>query len=49
LIKITPKITVTKLVPHTNIGTCCAVEDVSVVVDSNEAHVKWSLKRNETN
>jgi hypothetical protein len=49
LIKIAPKIIVTKLVPHTDIGTCCAVEDVCVVVKDNEPHVKWSLKRNETN
>lgn len=49
LIKIAPKITVTKLVPHTDIGTCCAVDDVCVVVSSNEPYVKWSLKRNETN
>ncbi len=49
LIKIAPKITVTKLVPHTDIGTCCTVEDVCVVVKDNEPHVKWSLKRNETN
>jgi hypothetical protein len=49
LIKIAPRITVTKLVPHTDIGTCCAVQDVCVVVDHNEPHVKWSLKHNETN
>jgi hypothetical protein len=49
LIKIAPRITVTKLVPHTGTGTCCAVEDVSVVVNTTETHIKWSLKRNETN
>jgi hypothetical protein len=49
LIKIASRITVTKLIPHTNIGTCCAVEDVCVVVNDDEAHLKWSLKRNETN
>jgi hypothetical protein len=49
LIKIASRITVTKLVPRTDIGTCCAVEDVCVVVNNNEAHLNWSLKRNETN
>ena len=49
LIKIAPRITVSKLVPHTSIGTCCAVEDVCVVVNNTEPHVKWSLKHNETN
>jgi len=48
LIKITPKITIAKLVP-TDTGTCCAVNDVCVVVTRDEPHVKWSLKRNETN
>jgi hypothetical protein len=49
LIKIAPRITVTKLVPYTDTGTCCAVKNVSLVVNHNEPHVKWSLKRNETN
>jgi len=49
LIKLAPKITIAKLVPNENVGTCCAIKDVCIVVNNHEPHVKWSLKRNETN
>jgi hypothetical protein len=41
-----------KLVPSTE-GVACAVEDVCVIVDTNQPHIKWYLKKqelaNETN
>jgi hypothetical protein len=35
--------TVHKLIPGT-IGTACHPQDIAVVVDESEPHVKWSLK-----
>lgn len=33
-----------KLIPDST-GTPCAIDDVAVVVDSSEPHVKWNLKK----
>jgi len=49
LIKVLPKIAIDKLVPDSDTGTTCSVKDVCIVVSNNEPHIKWSLKRNETN
>jgi hypothetical protein len=35
--------TIHKLRPHTE-GTACHPQDVAVVVDESEPHIKWSLK-----
>jgi hypothetical protein len=43
---IKPTGSTTKLVPSM-IGTSCDSRDVCVVADTKE-HIKWSLKRNET-
>ena len=37
-----------KLVPS-NTGVPCHVDDVCVVVDQNQTHVKWDTKVNDTN
>ena len=38
---------VKKLVPSTT-GTCCDPRDICIVVDSQQPHIKWSIKENET-
>ena len=47
LIHITPKKTVTKLVPG-SVGTSCLPDNVSIIVDEQQPHTKWSLKSNES-
>ena len=47
LIHITPKKTVTKLVPG-SVGTSCLTDNVSIIVDEQQPHTKWSLKSNES-
>ena len=47
LVHITPKKTVTKLVPGT-VGTPCWAGDISIVVDQQQPHTKWSLKSHES-
>ena len=47
LVHIAPKKTVTKLVPGT-VGTPCAVSNISIVVDPQQPHTKWSLKSHES-
>jgi len=44
-----PKITVTKLEPNVATGTCCHVNDVTVVVDHDHPHTKWNTNSYETN
>jgi hypothetical protein len=39
-----PPITILKLVPNQPTGIACDPRDVTVVVDSNKEHVKWSIK-----
>lgn len=36
-----------KIVPGNDIGTACHPNDVCVVVDPTQVHVKWSYKTNE--
>jgi hypothetical protein len=36
-----------KLVPSEE-GTCCSPQDVCVVVDQSQPHIKWSIKIDET-
>ena len=38
-----------KLKPHQSQGVCCDPGDVSVIVNCEQLHTKWSLKNNETN
>ena len=47
LIHITPKKVVTKLVPGIK-GTPCLPANISIVVDKQQPHIKWSLKTNES-
>jgi hypothetical protein len=47
LIHITPKKTVTKLVPG-SVGTSCLPDNISIIVDEQQPHTKWSLKSNES-
>lgn len=47
LVHITPKKTVTKLVPGTA-GTPCLPSNISIVVDPQQPHTKWSLKSHES-
>ena len=35
---------VNKLVPDPDSGTCCDIQDVSIVVDLSQPHQRWSLK-----
>ena len=37
-----------KLVPGVE-GTCCSINDITVVVDANQPHVKWKLRTYESN
>ena len=34
---------VQKLIPNTNEGVACHVEDISIVVESTDKHLKWKL------
>jgi hypothetical protein len=47
LVHITPKKTVTKLVPGIS-GISCSPDNISIVVDSKQPHIKWSVKSNES-
>ena len=47
LIHIKPKKTVTKLVPGIS-GTSCLSDNISIVVDEQQPHIKWSLKSHES-
>lgn len=47
LVHIMPKKTVTKLVPGT-VGTPCLPNNISIVVDAQQPHKKWSLKSHES-
>ena len=47
LIHIKPKKTVTKLVPGIS-GTPCLSDNISIVVDEQQPHIKWSLKLHES-
>ena len=42
-----PSSIVTKLKPNGSTGTPCHPGDISIVVDKNQPHVKWSLETNE--
>ena len=48
LVPIVHKKLVSKLKPG-NTGTPCSPTNVTVVVDSAQSHIKWSLKSNEQN
>ena len=48
LVHIMPKKTVTKLVPGT-VGQACLPNNISIVVDIQQPHTKWSLKTHESN
>jgi hypothetical protein len=47
LIHIRPKIQVQKLIPTKDHGTMCDTRDVCVVVNSTQAHTKWSIQNND--
>ena len=47
LVHIIPKKTVTKLVPGP-MGTPCLINNISIVVDQQQPHTKWSLKSHES-
>ena len=47
LVHVTPKKTVTKLVPGQS-GTPCLPDNISIVVDPQQPHTKWSLKSHES-
>jgi hypothetical protein len=47
IVYIKPKKTVAKLVPSES-GTPCFPHNISVVVDQQQPHIKWSLKTNES-
>ena len=42
-----PKGLVTKLKPGGPLGTPCHPADISIVVDQNQPHIKWSLETDE--
>lgn len=44
---IQPPVTVKKLQPNTQQGTCCDPRDVCVVVSPQENHTKWNMQTNE--
>ena len=48
LIKINPPIIVRKLKPSTT-GTSCDPNNVCIIVDDSNPHIKWKLTTNETN
>jgi hypothetical protein len=48
LVTVEPKPTVTKLAV-TDTGTACHPDNVAVVVDVAQPHVKWSIQTNENN
>jgi hypothetical protein len=49
IVYIKPVVTVKKLRPAVDNGIACDPRDVCVVVTTDQAHTKWSLKTNETN
>jgi hypothetical protein len=49
LVYIKPVITVKKLQPVDSDGTACDPRDVCVVVDPDQAHIKWTMVKNELN
>jgi hypothetical protein len=49
LVYIKPVITVKKLQPNLVTGITCAPQDVCVIVDSDQPHVKWNIVHNEFN
>ena len=49
IVYIKPVVTVKKLRPTSNNGIACDPRDVCIVVTTDQAHTKWSLKTNETN
>ena len=49
LVYIKPVITVKKLQPDDSDGTACDTRDVCVVVDPDQAHIKWTMVKNELN
>ena len=48
LVYIKPVVTVKKLQPSTN-GTACDPQDVCIVVNTDQPHVKWTTISNELN
>jgi len=34
---------VQKLMPNDNEGISCHIEDISIIVDANEEHIKWKI------
>lgn len=40
---------VSRLVPDTEIGTCCHPKDVCIVVDCDQSHQKWRSETNDVN
>jgi hypothetical protein len=48
LVYIKPVVTVKKLQPSID-GTACNPQDVCIVVDTNQPHVKWNIVNNELN
>ena len=48
LVYINPVVTVKKLQPSIN-GTACDPQDVCIVVDTDQPHVKWTTISNELN
>jgi len=49
LVYIKPVITVKKLQPNLVTGITCAPQDVCVIVDPDQPHVKWNIVHNEFN
>jgi hypothetical protein len=49
LVYIKPVITVKKLQPNESDGTACDPRDVCVVVGTDQAHIKWTMVKNELN
>jgi hypothetical protein len=47
IVKITPTVSIAKYRPAST-GVCCRPDNVCIVVDHSEPHIKWNWKTHET-